>query len=186
MGRLSRKIYPNGSNVQFFYNPRGQKERVISPLGERKYYYDIMGRLIREEKEDGQFIAYKYDLAGNLIETTFSGGHWVQYKYDSLNRLIAVISDDGITRYEYDKVGNRIRMVYPNGTETIYQYDKLNHINQFYFSLQDFYAGFLAVKIIYPRYLKYPKKAVLGGSEFFKNFLNSFERKSKERSFAHP
>jgi len=58
-------------------------------------YDNITGRLLRDDKEDGQFIAYQYDVAGNLIETSYSGGHVVNYGYDSLNRLETVSDGEG-------------------------------------------------------------------------------------------
>jgi len=128
MKREVLKKYPDNKTVSTYYNARGQRLRVIYDLGTRRFEYDVMGRLTRDNKEDGQFIAYKYDIGGNLVETSFTGGHVVSYSYDALNRLATVTDSHGTTNYTYNKVGNRKSMAYPNNTIATYEYDNLNRL----------------------------------------------------------
>jgi len=128
MGKEIRAIYPDGSIVQFSYNTLGEIAKVTSNLGERKYSYDQHGRLIREDKEDGQFIAYQYDSLGTLVRLDYSGGHSISYEYDHFGRLSTVVSEAGAFIYEYDNLGRNTRLTYPNATQARYTYDDLGRI----------------------------------------------------------
>jgi len=138
MKREILRTYADGKSIAREYNERGQIKRVIytgyefgpgEPYQDRVFTYDqATGRLVRDDKEDGQFIAYAYDIAGNLVETSYSGGHVVHYTHDPLNRLETVTDEHGTTRYTYDKVGNRNTMTYPNETVATYEYDSLNRL----------------------------------------------------------
>ncbi len=138
MKRETLRTYPDGKTIGRQYNGRGQLVRVIyigyefgagEPYRDRVFTYDdVTGQLLRDDKEDGQYIAYKYDIAGALIETAYSGGHVVTYAHDALGRLATVTDDNGITQYAYDAVGNRKSMAYPNGTLATYEFDELNRL----------------------------------------------------------
>ena len=130
MNRITKRVYHDGTTVQFFYNNDGQVKKVISPLGERKYAYDNLGRLIREDKEDSQFIAYKYDSYGDLTGIEYSGGHSVSYEYDRYGRPSNIISEAGNFKYEYDNWGRKTGLLYPNGARAKYYYDEQNRINK--------------------------------------------------------
>ena len=79
MKREVLKKYPDNKTVSTLYNARGHRLRVVYELGTRRFEYDLMGRLTRDNKEDGQWIAYKYDIESNLIEISYTGGHVVSY-----------------------------------------------------------------------------------------------------------
>ncbi len=138
MKRETLRTYPDGKAIGRQYNGRGQLVRVIytgyefgagEPYRDRVFTYDdVTGQLLRDDKEDGQYIAYKYDIAGGLVETTYSGGHVVTYAHDALGRLATVTDDHGITEYTYDAAGNRKSMAYPNGTLATYEFDELNRL----------------------------------------------------------
>lgn len=80
--------------------------------------------------------AYEYDASGNLAKTmvsvivngSISRVYTIERQYDSLNRLIALIEGDKITRYEYDALGRKSKTIDPSGVELAYTYDFLDRL----------------------------------------------------------
>ncbi|WP_378127228.1 RHS repeat-associated core domain-containing protein [Cohnella boryungensis] len=80
----------------------------------KKYYYDILNRLVRLEKtpDNNHFFAtaYSYNYVGDLLSETDARG--------------------GVTRHEYDYQSRRIKKVDALGNETGYVYNALDQISQ--------------------------------------------------------
>ena len=88
-----------------------------SLIGSRNYEYDEIGNLIKEDNYDHRY----YGLLGSL-----------KYVYDSQNKLITVLTTDGVLdfypcqKYVYDREGREIKLEY-------YEYEGLNgYVEKFY------------------------------------------------------
>lgn len=130
LGRKERLILPDGSSVDYHYNPLFLDQVVrTSPSGKRLYTHDYLkrdlkGRLLEEQspgftlKRDwngaGQphtlvsptyRAEFAYDRAGNLIE--INGSDPQSFTYDSLYQLA---SEKGVANHTYlhDSVHNRL------------------------------------------------------------------------------
>ena len=74
------------------------------------YYYDIMGRLMRIQKDNTNYY-YKYDNNGN-ISKVLSSGDEKRYYYDINNRIRKYKYNDFQVKYYYDNDNNNISKKY--------------------------------------------------------------------------
>jgi len=73
------------------------------------FYYDSLGRLIRETDPLGRVTSYAYDAAGNMVSRTDASGNTITYSYDPLGRLISKQYPDGTAAsFIYDVSGNML------------------------------------------------------------------------------
>ena len=119
------KIESGGLVSRYFYDALGRVVKEIDPAGnERTYEYDPVGRLVRKVEADGTEVRYEYDANGNLVKVVNQDGTEVRYEYDAVGRLIAFIDEaGGRTEYGYDGVGRIIFIKDPSGAITRYEYD---------------------------------------------------------------
>ncbi len=121
---------PGGRVAEFGYNNRDllsfeQFDDVVL-----EYTYDDIGRLIREERHDGEVIAYDLDAAGNAtaIRSQAMGESSpsikLRFDYDALNRVTRFQDRDGnVLRYTYNAAGSVETLTYPDGKQVHYVYD---------------------------------------------------------------
>ncbi|MFZ8804359.1 MAG: RHS repeat-associated core domain-containing protein [Candidatus Calescibacterium sp.] len=119
------KIESGGLVSRYFYDALGRIVKEIDPAGnERTYEYDPVGRLVRKVEADGTEVRYEYDANGNLVKVVNQDGTEVKYEYDAVGRLTAFIDEvGGRTEYGYDGVGRIIFIKDPAGSITRYEYD---------------------------------------------------------------
>ncbi len=121
----------------------GRLSSIVSPAVTKNYTYDILGRVINEQKKilvriDGNqslqtFDSYfTYDLAGNQLSITYPGSTGspqanmlVEYTYNNAGLLEAVQKDgaDIVTNLDYIPVGLVEKIDYANGVSTTNTYD---------------------------------------------------------------
>ncbi len=127
-GRLTRKVFPDNSTVEYTYLGDGKRESVTDARGTTLYSYDERGRPAAVTYPGGDTISYTYDPRGNRTSVTTPSGT-TTYTYDAANRLTSVTDPSGrTTTYTYDANGNRASVTYPNGTTAHYTYDSLNRL----------------------------------------------------------
>ncbi|QNM96747.1 RHS repeat-associated core domain-containing protein [Chitinimonas koreensis] len=86
--------------------------------------FDPLGRLAKESRSDGGWIAYRYDPNGNRTEARDDQGRVTAYEYDALNRLKKLTdAAGGITRYTYDGRNRLVTVTDPRGLVTKYEYN---------------------------------------------------------------
>lgn len=113
IGRISKKILPNGVDTTYHYNALGRVDEILhegANISESyKYAFDVYGNKIGAEK----------DRAG--IEA--DNGRFT-YVYDELSRLTEVQQNDALLRkYTYDAFGNRTqKRDYATGIENVTNY----------------------------------------------------------------
>ena len=146
VGRLTKKIDPDGSTTQTVYNAAGNVASSIDAAGrETKYDYhddgtvktirypdgttettavDAAGRITAKTDRGGQTTTFVYDALGRQTETRTPDGLSRKSVYDANGRAAAVIDPRGSTiRYEYDGAGRTTRVIGASGTATTYAYD---------------------------------------------------------------
>ncbi|MCP3973696.1 MAG: RHS repeat protein, partial [bacterium] len=130
--RLTRRAYPDGTEVGFTYTPTGQRKTVTDSRGITTYIYDQRDRLKEKIDPTGYRLSYTYDAEGNRESLTATVGTEVYattYTYDELDRLETVTDPQGgVTTLGYDPNGNRTSLEHPNGVTTGYIYDQLNRL----------------------------------------------------------
>lgn len=81
---------------------------------------DEGGRIIVDENDR----RYSYDLAGRLASTTIAG-QTTRYEYNDLGLLSTEHTPLGVRTYSYGLAGELLRQVFEDGTETVFEYDVL-------------------------------------------------------------
>lgn len=105
-GKLKHKKMPDGSVINYAYDPLGFLKSVESSNGEIKhlFHHNKLGWLYRIEDEIKNIvIERKYDFFGNIIEEKFPFNLAVRKSYDHLNRLLSLeIPKYAKVVYNYD------------------------------------------------------------------------------------
>jgi len=157
-GQLSRVTSPDGSYVQYTYDPAHRLMQMNDSLGNKIVYtldaignrigesaydpagqlartrarqFDALNRLASDVGAQGQTTGYTYDSNGNLLTTVDPLGHSTGNVYDALNRLTQVLDPSlSVTKYAYDNANNLTQVTDPRDLATTYKYDGLNNLVQ--------------------------------------------------------
>lgn len=99
------------------YGPMGNVTRMVE--GGRKttsYVYDACGRLQVKELPSGIQLRHSYDPYGRLVRFYTDDGHIDhRYAYDLADRVVEVLSQEGVTRRTYNMFGNLVEEKLANG-----------------------------------------------------------------------
>ncbi len=125
MNRVVQTIDSDGGTNTVDYDPAGEQQASIDPLGNQTTYaYDAEGRLVQTGYPDGTTTKSLYDANGNRIAGTDQAGRVTSYVYDALNRLVETIYPDQTTNATvYDGVGREAQTMDARGTVTAFAYD---------------------------------------------------------------
>jgi len=125
LNRLTKTIYPNGSESTIEYDAAGNERATVDQKGNRtEYDYDAYGRLLTTAYADGSTSSSTYDAEGNKLTDTDRNGHTTSYSYDALNRLVRTTHpDNSYSETEYDAAGRVTAEIDANGNRTEYSYD---------------------------------------------------------------
>ncbi|MEG4344248.1 RHS repeat-associated core domain-containing protein [Microcoleus sp. A003_D6] len=115
-GQLISVTLPDNRTIQYQYDAAGNRTAVTDNGVATSYETNSLNQYTAVGKGN-----YTYDADGNLISKT-EGGKTSTYTYDVENRLVGVVTPDGIWSYEYDAFGNRIASTH-NGQRTEYLLD---------------------------------------------------------------
>ena len=138
LNRLTRKLYPDSTEVNYVYDLVGKIQQVNDPTGTYAFAYDNDGRLI------GTTTTYSflpsrtfttsngYDAASNRTSFTDPENGTTNYTYDTLNRLAGLTPPSAFTTgsfgFSYDTLSRRTQMTRPNSVVTNYSYDSLSRL----------------------------------------------------------
>lgn len=106
----------------------GRLSSVVTPSVEKNFSYDILGRILSEEKTiDSQSYttAFTYDLLGNLLTLTYPSNTIVGYFYNEAGQ-VEIIQKDGaniVTNFAYAPTGAIAQIDFANGVSTTNNYD---------------------------------------------------------------
>ncbi|CAD5914817.1 RHS repeat-associated core domain-containing protein [Planktothrix agardhii] len=115
-GQLISVTLPDNRTIQYQYDAAGNRIAVTDNGVATSYETNSLNQYTAVGKGN-----YTYDADGNLISKT-EGGKTSTYTYDVENRLVGVVTPDGIWSYDYDAFGNRIAST-KNGQRTEYLLD---------------------------------------------------------------
>lgn len=124
--RITRITDPNGKNLDYVYDVRGDLATFTDgALNTSTYTYDTNHRLTKIKDPRGiEPIRNDYDSSGRLIATTDAFGKQIAYVHDIANRKETVTDRLGnSTVNEYDADGNVIKVTDPLGNSTVRTYD---------------------------------------------------------------
>ena len=174
VGRVSRLIYPDGSQARYAYDGAGRLSRVRDARGATlaAYTYTAAGNMERHVVGDGivtgiytynlrewvtgidypsKFtVKQQYDGAGNVTSQRYHRGDSnspkaATYSYDRLHRLTAFNLTGGQRQYyRYDRNGNLLESQ-TNGSLTLYRYENSSAPNRVSFV----YGGGLNIRAAY-------------------------------------
>lgn len=94
----------------------------------KSFAYDGDGKIVKQIKPDGSFIAFGYETGSDGKERTVytinENGAKETFAYDGERRRTTYTDHDGVTSwYEYDSDGHTTRETYANGKTISYTYD---------------------------------------------------------------
>ena len=139
MNRLTQKLYPDSTAVNYTYDNDSRLTQVTDPTGTYQFTFDNMGRLTNTTTSYAFLTgrnfttSYAYDAASNRTGFTDPESGATSYVYDTLNRLQtltppAAFSGTGNFGFTYDALSRRTQMTRPNGLKSVYGYDNLSHL----------------------------------------------------------
>ncbi|WP_117387031.1 RHS repeat protein [Ruminiclostridium hungatei] len=161
LGRLLAKSVENSENpavnssYSYTYTLTGNVNTMNGGGTGTAYYYDDLGRLVKEVLSNGVTKEYTYDAANNRKSLAVKQNGAVKtntaYTYDNMNRLEKVFENGLLTAtYAYDANGNRQSLTYSNGNKTTYRYNAANKLEaitnmkdtMWYFDTDNYIAKF--------------------------------------------
>ncbi len=159
-GRLLTKSVENIENPSlnasytYTYTLTGKKKEMSGGGTNTNYFYDDLGRLVKEVSSNEIQKEYTYDAANNRKSLVIKQNGIVKtnttYTYDNMNRLEKVYENGVLTAtYQYDANGNRQSLTYSNGNKTMYTYNAANKLD----SITNTKNGTLLSSYIYQYYL---------------------------------
>ncbi len=139
MNRLTQKLYPDSTTVNYTYDNDSLLTQVTDPTGTYQFTFDNMGRLTNTTTSYAFLTgrnfttSYAYDAASNRTGFTDPESGATSYVYDTLNRLQtltlpAAFTASGNFGFTYDALSRRTQMTRPNGLKSVYAYDNLSHL----------------------------------------------------------
>ncbi len=132
-GRITRATDPVGNQTNYFYDSKGNLERVEKPEGITESYRYAHGHLLRDViGVGGALLSRKeYDERGRLVKETNGEGHVRSYSYDDVTGAQTIDDGSGLVyEIEYDNAGNVTAMTKPGGATITMQYDADNNMTQ--------------------------------------------------------
>jgi RHS repeat-associated protein len=107
---------PFGQTVSYSYDSVGNRATLAYPDGTQvDYGYDPANRLVTVNGLSST-VSYQYDAANRLTNVTRPNDVNTTYAYDTANRLLSITHGSGLEvlssyQYSYDNVGNRVQAV---------------------------------------------------------------------------
>ena len=124
----------------------GQVTGVRNALGEERFRYDALGRMIEKTDQEGLATTYTYTVDGMPESILYNDGRKAAFSYTPLRQLAMVRDWLGETRidrdkqgsitavtdyrgrtvrYEWGDLGERRKLIYPDGTTLTWRYDEM-------------------------------------------------------------
>jgi len=104
-GLLKKESHMDGKSREFFYDINENITQITENETTKWFFnYDVLGRVIRAEQENGICETYEYDGLGNVISVVNGEGEKTAYQY-SLGGLLECVTDalGNQTGYHYDR-----------------------------------------------------------------------------------
>jgi RHS repeat-associated protein len=130
LGQLAQILGANGQQIQYDYDPNGNRLSESQDGLTTTSAYDALGRITQTTDAAQGQTHYRYDLHGNLDRITDPKGLSTTYTYNGLGCLTKLDSPDtGTTTYLCNLAGNRIQQTDARNIITTYSYDALGRLS---------------------------------------------------------
>jgi RHS repeat-associated protein len=134
---ISKIIYADSTNEQFFYDKVGNPARRVDRNGDNTtYIYDDIHRLVEMIFADATNKSFAYDNCSRMISIS-SAYCSSAFTYDCRGRIVQAVNvisnaggDSYVAQFTYDAAGRLTKTTYPNGLEVFYEYDNLNRLER--------------------------------------------------------
>ncbi|HIS60939.1 MAG TPA: hypothetical protein IAC14_01640, partial [Candidatus Scybalomonas excrementigallinarum] len=121
-------LYQDGTKEVYEYSENLYRIKEINRLGQaKKWIYDTLGRVTKEEKPSGYEESFVYDMQGDLVWKKNNAGQVTKYVYDEHHNMLEMkeLVSDGVfltTSYQYDRFGRLLSSIDQRGQNTTYSY----------------------------------------------------------------
>ncbi|MCC5835447.1 MAG: RHS repeat protein [Opitutales bacterium] len=116
-GKRDTLQYPDGTQIAYAYNPRGEVTAIGAPDAEPfvRYERDERGQVLRKPYANQVFSESAYDAVGQLVFRERSRGGQAfaseEYQFDPVgNRTATLFADDRAEAYSYDAVNQLVEV----------------------------------------------------------------------------
>ncbi|MBX7158274.1 MAG: hypothetical protein K1X66_07805 [Verrucomicrobiae bacterium] len=148
-GYVSKRLYPNGAEINYQHDAQGRITKQIDPLGNsRSYAYNANGFLLTSTDEEGHTTTIERNEEDLPIKKTYPDGTSESWTYNSDNQMLThTARNGGITTYTYyqgepggwygdlktvtDALGNVTTYTHNAAGNILTQTDALNHTTSY-------------------------------------------------------
>jgi YD repeat-containing protein len=129
-GRLAKAVYPDGSELRYEFDPRGNLEKITdSKLGTTVYQHNELNQLRSVLYPNGRRFSFGYDPTGRLSSVTYPDGEKVSIAYDPQRRAITVRDSTKVTEQIFDASGRLAQLKAESGALTSFHYDTAGRLS---------------------------------------------------------
>lgn len=130
LGRLTRKILPDGKEEEYRYDEAGRLSEVLDGENPLAWQYDAAGRL-EAEHQSWATMRYRYDEdTGRLTGIKQPNGQWQEFHYQHGKLQASSLEGQPLTAYGYDHHQRLQQLRQGNRLVNSFQYDPLGRLSQ--------------------------------------------------------
>ncbi|MFC0228837.1 RHS repeat-associated core domain-containing protein [Serratia aquatilis] len=130
LGRLTRKILPDGKEEEYRYDEAGRLSEVLDGENPLAWQYDAAGRL-EAEHQSWATIRYRYDEdTGRLTGIKQPNGQWQEFHYQHGKLQASSLEGQPLTAYGYDPHQRLQQLRQGNRLVNTFGYDPLGRLSQ--------------------------------------------------------
>jgi RHS repeat-associated protein len=148
-GYISRRLYPNGAEVNYERDAQGRITKQTDALGNsRSYTYNANGFLLTSTDEEGHTTTIERNVEDLPIKKTYPDGTSEGWTYNQSNQILTFTArNGGVTTYTYyngelggwygdlktvtDALGNITTFTHNNAGNILTRTDALNHTTSY-------------------------------------------------------
>ena len=153
-GSIAERTDRLGNVTRYVYDGRGLLTRIISALGEERFFYDEAGRIIRHELASRNSVTYltewlyddnlrtvtiirggfytetlHFNAWGEVVRQVDGVGNERSFEFDGAGRLVRIIDGYGRgTSYAWNEIGRLSSITFVDGKMIHYEYDHLGNL----------------------------------------------------------
>ncbi|UAN62452.1 RHS repeat-associated core domain-containing protein [Serratia sp. JSRIV006] len=129
LGRLTRKILPDGKEEEYRYDEAGRLSEVLDDENPLAWQYDAAGRL-EAEHQSWATMRYRYDEdTGRLNGIKQPNGQWQEFHYQHGKLQASSLEGQPLTAYGYDHHQRLQQLRQGNRLVNRFQYDLLGRLS---------------------------------------------------------
>lgn len=123
-GRLTKAVYPDGSELRYELDPRGNLAKITdSQLGTTSYQHNDLNQLTSVAYPNGRRFSFGYDQSSRLASIVYPDGERVSISYDSQRQAISVRDATKVMEQVFETSGRLTQLKTEWGAVTNFHYD---------------------------------------------------------------